>query len=51
MTVFPPNDQRGEHGPVFGADLIAREEGVLSGQGDGADLIFDRVGVQRIRPV
>jgi len=44
-------DERGEHGPVFGADFVAREERVFSCQRDGADLIFDRVGVQLERAV
>lgn len=39
-------DQRGEHGPVLGADLVACEERVFPRQGDRPDLIFDRVCVQ-----
>ena len=39
-------NQRGEHGPVLGADFVPCEEGVLPGQRDRTDLVFDRVGVQ-----
>ena len=39
-------DQRGEHGPVLGADLVAREERVFPRQGNWSDLIFDGVCVQ-----
>ena len=43
---FAGGDERGEHGPVLGADLVAGEEGVLAGQRDRTDLVFDRVGVE-----
>ena len=38
-------DQRREHGPVLCASVVAREERVLSLQGDGADCAFDGVAV------
>jgi len=38
-------DERREHGPVLGACVMAREERVLSLQGDGADRAFDGVAV------
>jgi hypothetical protein len=44
-------DERREHGPVLGADLVAGEEGVLPRQRDRADLVLDRVGVQLQRAV
>ena len=40
-------DERHEHDPVFGADLVACDAGVLSGQRDRVDLGLDRVGVER----
>ncbi len=43
---FAGGDERGEHSPVLGADLVAGEEGVLPRQRDRADLVLDRVGVE-----
>ena len=40
------SDERGEHRPVLGADLVACEERVLPREGDGADLVLDQVGVE-----
>jgi hypothetical protein len=44
-------DERGEHGPVLGTGLVAGEVGVLAGERDRADLVFDRVGVELQRAV
>jgi hypothetical protein len=43
---FAGGDERGEHGPVLGANRVAREERVLPCQRDRADLVLDRVGVE-----
>lgn len=39
-------DQRGDHGPVLGADVVTGEESVLAIQRDGADGPLDGVVVE-----
>lgn len=38
--------QRGEHGPVLGSDIVAREERILSCEGNWSDEILNWVGIQ-----
>ncbi len=47
---FAGLDERGDDGPVFGSGIMAREEGVLAVQGDGADGSFDGFVVASTRP-
>ena len=41
----------GEHGPVFSAHIVAREERILSCEGNWSDEILDGVGIQFKAPV
>ena len=36
----------GEHGPALGSDIVAREERILSCEGNWSDEILDGVGIQ-----
>jgi hypothetical protein len=45
IVEFAGLDERREHGPVLGASAVAREERVLTLQGDGADRAFDGITV------
>jgi len=40
---FASLDERGDHGPVLGADVMASEERILAVQGNGADGALDDV--------